>query len=317
MLATVRLLLLSGSVLLEFGQPTASAQSDTTARPELRKLLNRGNTVDSVAIKPDSTYWRNKLEAGINLNQGSFSDNWKGGGVNSIAFGLSFNGRLAYRRNRFSWTVKTQLRYGIVKNAQQALRKSSDRLFFDAKAGYLISTRWQWFGSFNVLSQFGPGYNYITLPSGQEQANQISNIFAPGYLTESFGLGYEPTDDFNLQLGLLTVRQTFVTDPTVQLYVPQNYGVPLNRTSRTEVAFQLVANYDHDEANNINLNFRYQLFADYRDLAATDHRLDLTITGKINKVVNANLNGVVLYDQDQDYKIQYSQALSIGFFLTL
>jgi hypothetical protein len=61
-----------------------------------------------------------------------------------------------------------------------------------------------------------------------------------------------------------------------------------------------VANYDHDIASNISLNFRYQLFATYRDLAATDHRLDLTITGKINKVVNANLSGVVLYDQDQD-----------------
>ena len=294
---------------------TTYGQSDSI--PSLRKLLNQGNTVDSAAVQPDSTYWRTKLEAGVNLNQGSFSDNWKGGGVNSVAVGLQFNGRISYRRNRFSWAVQTQLQYGIVKNASQGLRKNTDRLFADAKTGYRISTRWQWFGSLNLLTQFGSGYNYVTLPTGEEQANKISSLFAPAYLTESLGLAYEPNDDFDIRLGVLTLRQTFVTDPTVQIYVPMNYGVPLNRTSRTELAFQAVANYDHDVAQNINLKVRYQLFADYRDLAATDHRIDLTVTGKINKLVNANLSGVLLYDQDQDFNIQYSQALSIGLFFTL
>lgn len=96
-----------------------------------------------------------------------------------------------------------------------------------------------------------------------------------------------------------------------------NYGVPLDRTMRNELAFQAVASYDRDISNNINLNFRYQLFADYTDIAATDHRLDLTLTGKINDFLNASLSGVLLYDQDQDFEIQYSQALSIGLLLTL
>ncbi len=108
-----------------------------------------------------------------------------------------------------------------------------------------------------------------------------------------------------------------MTDPTVRLYVPMNYGVLLDRTIRNELAFQAVASYDQDIARNINLNFRYQLFADYSNIAATDHRLDLTLTGKINDFLNANLSGVLLYDQDQDLKIQYSQALSIGLLLTL
>jgi hypothetical protein len=97
--------------------------------------------------------------------------------------------------------------------------------------------------------------------------------FATGY-SGSFGLGYELTGDFNLQLSLLTIQQTIVTDPTVQGYVPQNCGVPLDQASQTEITFQLVANYDHAIASNINLNFSYQLFADYQDLAATDHRLE-------------------------------------------
>ncbi len=293
----------------------ANGQTDTL--PALRALLDQGNTVDSAAASPDSTYWRHQFETGINVNQGSFSDNWRGGGVNSIALGLMFNGRLSYRRNRFNWRLLTQLQYGIVKNAQQESRKNTDRLFFDAKAGYHISTRWQWFGSLNLLSQFAPGYNYVALPSGLEQSNRISTFFAPAYLTESFGLTFEPSDHFDLRLGAFTLRQTIVKDTTIRQYVPQNYGVPLNQTARTEVAFQLLADYDRDVAQNINLKFRYQFFADYRNLAATDHRIDLTLTGKINNLVNANLSGVILYDQDQDNRIQYSQALAIGLLFTL
>ena len=198
----------------------------------------------------------------------------------------------------------------------KALRKNTDRLFADAKAGYRINTRWQYFGSLNLLTQFAPGYDYVTLPSGQEQANPISNLFAPAYLTESLGLSYEPNDVFDLRLGVLTVRQTFVTDPAVRLYVPRNYGVPLDQTIRTELAFQAIFNYDQDIAQNVNLKFRYLLFADYGDLKASDHRLDFTLTGKINKFLNATLLGVVLYDQDQDFHIQYSQALSVGLLFT-
>ena len=300
--------------LLLSGAGAAQGQTDTL--PSLRKLFNQGNTVDSVVVRPDSTYWRHKLEAGFNLNQGSFSGNWKGGGVNSIALGLLLNARLSYRRNRFNWSASTQLQYGIVKNAQQTLRKNTDRLYADAKAGYRISTRWQWFGSLNLLTQFAPGYDYVTLPSGQEQANPISNLFAPAYLTESLGLSYEPNDVFDLRLGVFTVRQTFVADPAVRLYVPRNYGVSLDQTVRTELAFQALFNYDQDIAQNLNLKFRYLFFVDYRNLKASDHRLDFTLTGKINKLLNATLSGVVLYDQDQDYKIQYSQALSAGLLFT-
>ncbi|AUD07573.1 DUF3078 domain-containing protein [Spirosoma pollinicola] len=300
--------------LLLIGVGSVYGQTDTL--PALRKLFNQGNTVDSVIVRPDSTYWRHKLEAGFNLNQGSFSGNWKGGGVNSIALGLLLNARLSYRRNRFNWSASTQLQYGIVKNAQQTLRKNTDRLYADTKAGYRLSTRWQWFGSLNLLTQFAPGYDYVTLPSGQELANPISNLFAPAYLTESLGLSYEPNDVFDLRLGVFTVRQTFVTDPDVRLYVPRNYGVPLDQTVRTELAFQAIFNYDQDIAQNVNLKFRYLFFADYRDFKASDHRLDFTLTGKINKFLNATLSGVVLYDQDQDFKIQYSQALSAGLLFT-
>ncbi|MEN9961076.1 MAG: hypothetical protein RL045_1329, partial [Bacteroidota bacterium] len=38
--------------------------------------------VDSTANK-----WKQVMTSGINLNQSSFSDNWKGGGTNTLAIG--------------------------------------------------------------------------------------------------------------------------------------------------------------------------------------------------------------------------------------
>ncbi|MFD2571953.1 hypothetical protein ACFSUS_15020 [Spirosoma soli] len=50
-------------------------------------------------------------------------------------------------------------------------------------------------------------------------------------------------------------------------------------------------------------------------MAAIDHRTGPTLTGKINNIVNANLSGVILYDQNSS--VQYSQALAISLLFTL
>ena len=43
--------------------------------------------------KADSTAnkWKQVMTSGINLNQSSFSDNWKGGGTNTLAIGWYLN----------------------------------------------------------------------------------------------------------------------------------------------------------------------------------------------------------------------------------
>lgn len=116
---------------------------------------------------------------------------------------------------------------------------------------------------------------------------------------------------------VFTLRQTFVSDTTLYRAVSENYGVPIHQTARTEVAFQLLLAYDRDVAQNVNLKLRYLFFTEYRHLSVPNHRIDLTLTGKINNYPNANLSGVLLYDRDQDRRIQYSQALAFGILFTL
>jgi hypothetical protein len=277
-------------------------------------MAQKPTRLDSIKVVPiDTVYWKRSAQAGINLNQGSFSSNWKGGGVNSIALGAFFNAKSDYMKRRFNWTSEVQLQYGIVKNQGQDSRKNVDRIFLDTKVGHRLSSVWLAFGNLNFLSQFATGYRYEPLPGGGERNVLISNFFAPAYLTESMGLEYKPTTYFNLQFGLGTIRQTFVTDDAITIGEPLRYGVAPGKNVRNEFAFQLIANFDRNLMENLNLKARYQLFANYATLNAIDHRLDIALTAKVNKYVNVNLTGIVLYDKDQDDAIQYSQGLAIGF----
>ena len=48
-----------------------------------------------------------------------------------------------------------------------------------------------------------------------------------------------------------------------------------------------------------------------------DQRLDMTLTAKVNKLINVRVNGIGLYDDDFSGKIQSSQSLALGFVFTM
>ncbi|MGC5198821.1 DUF3078 domain-containing protein, partial [Aphanothece microscopica] len=63
----------------------------------------------------DTSYWKKKTEFGANLNQGSFSSNWTGGAVSSVAFGIYLNALGEYKKDKNSWRNDFQAQYGIVR----------------------------------------------------------------------------------------------------------------------------------------------------------------------------------------------------------
>ena len=82
---------------------------------------------------------------------------------------------------------------------------------------------------------------------------------------------------------------------------------------------QLLAEFNKDIATNINLKWRYLLFANYENLnfKEIDHRLDINLTAKVNKFVNVSLGAIMLYDYDQDSGLQISEAFSLGVMYTV
>jgi hypothetical protein len=267
--------------------------------------------IDSAAAAlKDTTYWNSELSIGFNLNQASFSGNWKSGGVNSFALGSILSGKANYAKDRLSWDNQLELIYGIVKNDDQGLRKSNDRIFFDSKVGYKITQKWGYFASLNFITQFTDGFDY-----GPDDPVLISRFFAPAFLTSGFGFEYKPNENFALRLAPFSPRLTFVTDTELINTVPDNYGVPAGQKLRTEwLAFQVFMTYNKKFSDNLTLNSRYQIFANLETLEfrTIDHRLDFTLIAKITRYVDVTFTSINVYDIDMVDGIQFSQALALG-----
>ncbi|GGI28976.1 DUF3078 domain-containing protein [Pedobacter mendelii] len=259
-------------------------------------------------------YWKTKTAIAININQAQFSDNWQGGGVNSLAVGGLLNYKAEYNKNSYSYVTELILQYGKVKNKGQLQKKTNDRIFWDNKASFQLSKNWYFFGSLNFESQFDNGYSYSTV-NGSETATLISRFMGPGYLTESIGFEYKPNKYFSTRIGTGTARQTFVLDRNLIKTNPKNFGVDSGKVFRNELAFQIVAAFDKDIFTNTNLKARYAMFIPYENIGwlQIDHRLDVALTAKINRFMNTSLTGVILFDKDTNPKVQASQTLALGF----
>ncbi|MEQ8364068.1 MAG: DUF3078 domain-containing protein [Cyclobacteriaceae bacterium] len=273
-------------------------------------------------VRIDSTtFWKRSFKAGLNLNQSSFSANWKAGGVNSFGFNAFLNTKANYKKEKKSWTNEMDLLYGMVNNDGQGFRKTLDRIYLDTKYGYDFNENWGLFTALNFSSQFAEGFKYEEDANGVEQGRLISNFLAPAFITGSLGFEYSPDESFKLRLAPIASRLTIVQNSERYLAVDSvaPYGVKAGETIRIEaLAFQMLAEYNRDIAENLNLKWRYLFFANYQTLQAKtiDHRLDMNLTAKVNKFVNVSLGGILLYDFDQDSGVQLSQAFSLGFLYT-
>lgn len=262
-------------------------------------------------------YWDTHLRASLNANEALLSKNWKSGGTSSIGISLLFNGTASYQRGHHNWHGEADLLYAgqYSQGEEGGYRKTNDRLYLDTKYGYDLTQKWGLFTALNLLSQFAPGYNY----ADDGAATPISSFLAPGYITSSFGAEFHPNKRFNLRLAPLAPRVTVVRQPD-RFRQPADttiYGVRPGRSAFWQFGFQALAQLEQPLGPNADLKVRYVLFIDYAQPRPVDtsHRLDLTLTAKVNTWLNVSLGGIALYDYNQDQGFQYSQNLSLGLIL--
>jgi Protein of unknown function (DUF3078) len=253
------------------------------------------------------SYWHKWIVFNLNFNQAAFTNNWTGGGVNSIALNTNFDFKAEYNKSPLDYTTELNLIYGTSKNKGQGTRKTNDRIFFDNKIATQLSKTWFFFGSLTFESQFDKGFTYLD----PAPPILISNFMAPGYLTESLGFEYKPSKFFDLRLGTGTARQTFVEDPAV--FVNNNYGLTAGHTFVNQLAFQAVATVDKDIMPNMHINVRYALFVPYGEsLAYVSHRIDAILTAKVNRLIAVTVNGTFLYDKNTAPQAQGTEGLGLG-----
>lgn len=272
---------------------------------------------EPAAVPAPEPLWRKSGKTGLGLNESLLSSNWRGGGVNTIGFNALANLQANRKLGVHSFDNEVDFLFAFSQTKGLGYRKGQDRLYLDTKYGRALSPHWDMFVSLNLLTQFAPGYKYDADAGGNARVRLVSDFFAPGFLTAAYGFEYHPTTYFHVRLSPFAPRLTVVNraDRFVAALGDTPYGVNPGHSTRFEVlAAQMMAEFDKNISPNVNLKARYVLFANYRNfnLQEIDHRLDLGLTAKVGKYVNVSLNGIALYDFDQDNSVQYSQGLTIG-----
>ena len=270
-----------------------------------------------VAALLPAPLWRTQGRFGLNANAAALSDNWKGGGVNTVGGQVLANVKASRKSGPHSFDNEADFLLAGAYTNGLGYRKGQDRLYLDTKYGHALNPKWDTFASLTLLTQWAPGYKYSKNSVGDEQAVFVSSFFAPAFVTMAYGFEYHPNAAFKVRLSPFSPRLTVVTmaERFATGLGERPYGVSPGHSVRWEVlAAQVLAEYDKNLSANVNLKARYVLFANYETLEAKkiDHRLDVALTAKAAKYLNVALTGIALYDYDQDKSIQYSQGLTLG-----
>jgi hypothetical protein len=122
------------------------------------------------------TKWKKEFKTGLNLNQSTFTSNWKAGGTNSLGYTVFLNYRANYKGEHNSWDNEFDFQYGSVNTQGLGYRKTLDRIFIDTKYGHVLTAKWDFALSANLLSQFAPGYKYLKTSTNTDSLVMLSDF---------------------------------------------------------------------------------------------------------------------------------------------
>lgn len=291
---------------------------------------------DSTTVKAIDSIpkWVQKNRAGLDINEVTFV-NWSSGGSNSISALLKFESALNYTYGLLKWKNKAIVNFGINKQEEQKLRKTSDELELISTMGFQKDSTSNWYFSsrFNFKTQFINGYNY------PDRSKPISSFMAPGYLYIGGGLEYgKNIEKFSTYLSPLTFKSTFVLDKDlsnagsfgVEKAVVDDEGniIRQGERVRTELGILVTNEFETEVFENIAIKSRSSFYTDYLNTFGNiDVDWEVMFNFKVNQYVKASLGSHLKYDNDvktivatdiedeyltEGAKIQWKQILGIG-----
>lgn len=249
---------------------------------------------------PPQKTWLPTGILGLNLSQIAL-ENWTSGGEDALAFTLYTNMGLNYFSNPWSFTNKLKMAYGRTKLGSDDFRTTDNELFLENLLTYDAG----WFAnpyfSNTVRTAIVKGFDY----SG-DVAVPISNFFDPGYINQSIGLAYKVSESFSTRLGM-GFQETFSNEHK-KFTDPEN----LIETFKFDTGIESVSNLNLKLDDDLLFSSELRLFSVFDQLDVWDVRWDNLFVAQVTKLINVNLNVLLVYDADQTLKTQIKEALQIG-----
>ncbi len=280
---------------------TILAISSFSQTTEAEKTLKKQHA-DTI---PDG--WKTGGVISINFTQVSLT-NWAAGGENSISLNGLTSVFANLKKGNSTWDNTLDLGYGLLKQGDEGLRKTDDKIDFMSKYGHKAYKNWYYAGLVNFKSQMAPGYNY------PDDSTEISKFMAPGYLLGAIGMDFKPNANFTLFISPLTAKMTFVNDKKladagaygVDAAVYDDFGILVTegKRLRAEYGGYLRAVLNKDLMENIKLQTKLELFSNYTENPdRVDVNWEVLISLKVNKFVSATISTQLIYDHDVDIAV--------------
>lgn len=250
----------------------------------------------------DSIKWVYSGVTGLNINQIALS-NWTQGGDNALAWTLTGSFGADYQSTTWSFYNNLKLAYGRTKLGSADFRTNDNELYLENVVAYNIGWKVDPYFSNTVRTSVSDGFDYKVDP-----AVKIANFFDPGYVTQSIGLTYH-VHNFNTRLGV-ALQETFTNK--FRSYSDDPETTNKVEASKLETGLEAVTAADYQLDENLFLTTRLRLFTRFTDMDVWDVRFDNTLTAKINKFLNVNLNILTVYEKSQSPKTQLKESLQLG-----
>ena len=261
--------------------------------------------------------WSTELNGKFSASQAAYK-NWQEGGLNSLAFTTMLDGATERKGEHWAQGHTMRLVLGFIDQEERRIWKSEDLIRLQTGLQYQGDGFFKRFNptlAGDLRTQFASGFNYSSNPypdghprDGEETPVQTSAFFAPGTLTESLGLTYEPYSALSIRFGIAS-KQTIVRTRDFRVL----YGVEEDDLMRVEGGAQLATSLDQRLAENIRYRSQLDVFLAINQLGTPpDVILENVINMQVNSWLSTDLEFAAVYDEDTTSAIQLKEVISVG-----
>ncbi|NUN08737.1 MAG: DUF3078 domain-containing protein [Ignavibacteriaceae bacterium] len=246
--------------------------------------------------------WKKDGVAGINISQISL-DNWSQGGEDALSWTFFTNMSFDYLSNNWLLKNKFKLAYGRTKLGDADYRTNDNEIYLETVLSYSLGWAVDPYFSNTIRSSVSSGFDYKKTPY-----LKTADFFDPGYVSQSLGFTYQKMANFNFRLGF-GFQETFTSEQTFYADDPSTAEV---EKFKLETGIESVSEGKYSFEENLLFTSKLRLFSTFKEIDVWDVRWDNTLTAKVSKYVNVNLNILVIYEKKQTPKTQLKEALQLG-----
>ncbi|HYM21194.1 MAG TPA: DUF3078 domain-containing protein [Candidatus Kapabacteria bacterium] len=246
--------------------------------------------------------WQHNLAATLNLSQVSFT-NWAQGGDNALSYVFLVAGKSAQDLENTNWTITYNFAFGQARLGNLGLRKTDDKIDIGSVLTYKVGTYVNPYASVTFLSQFSTGYKY-----GDTSKTAVSDFLDPAYITQSVGVGYQPTTTLKTRLGV-GLRETFTKNYNVYSDDP---STPEIEKTKIEGGLESITELSQPIDSTVLLSSKLQLFAPFKTLDQIIVHWDNALTAKVSKYISTSLIVSLINDRIVTPRTQIKEGLAIG-----